>query len=78
MAFLFQWVRDVRRGLFFWLPKKHRSVTTQILLPDMILRCDTENKGNKTILSDIVFVRQDAKKGARSTMALDRRCFFFK
>ena len=27
------------------------------------------------ILTDIVFVRQDAKKGPRSTMALDRRWF---
>ena len=48
---------------FFLSPKKHRSVTTKILLPDMFLRCDTKNIRNFTILTDIVFVRQDAKKG---------------
>ena len=46
--------------------KVHRSVTTKILLPDMFF-------GR---LTDIVFVRQDAKKEPRSTMALDRRWFF--
>ena len=28
------------------------------------------------VLTDFVFVRQDAKKGPRFTMALDRRWFF--
>ena len=32
--------------------------------------------GNYTTLTDIVFVRRDAKRGPRSTMALDRRWFF--
>ena len=43
---------------FFWSHKMHRSVTTNILLPDMfVIR---GNIGNCAILTDIVFVRQDA------------------
>ena len=44
---VFRWVplsvlsRDVRCGLFFGPKKMHPSVTTQILLPDMFVRCDT-------------------------------------
>ena len=53
--------RDVRRGLF-WSHKVHRSVTTDILLQDMFLRCDTRHKGNLTKLTDIVFVRQEEKR----------------
>ena len=74
--------KDVRRGLFLSPPKKkHRSVPTKILLPDTFLRCDTQkkkkkNKGNYTNLTDVVFVRQDAKTVPRSTVALDRRWFF--
>ena len=33
--------RGVRRGLFLVPKKKHRFVTTKILLPDMFFRCDT-------------------------------------
>ena len=40
-----------------------RSVTTKILLPDMFLQCDTNKHGKLRNLTDIVFVRQDAKKG---------------
>ena len=54
-------VSDVRRGLFL-SQKMHRSVTTNILLLDMFLRCDSINIGNYAIL--------------RITMALDRRWFF--
>ena len=55
----------------------HRSVTTKILLVDMFLQCDTKNIGNIRNLTDIIFVRQDAKKkGPRSKIALDRRWFF--
>ena len=54
----------------------HRSVTTKILLQDMFLRCDSKNTGQLHNFTDIVFVRQDAKKGPRSTMVMDRRWFF--
>ena len=67
--------RDVRRGLFL-SQKMHRSVTAKHLLPDMFLRCDTKKHWKLRNLTDIVFVRQDARKGPRSTMALYRRCFF--
>ena len=57
--------------------KMHRSVTVNILLPDMFLRCDTrKHEKIMQVLTDFVFVRQDAKKGPRFTMALDRRWFF--
>ena len=48
-----------------WSKKWHRSVTTNILLPDMFLRCD-KNIGNYPILTDLVFVRLDAKKRERA------------
>ena len=68
-------LRDVRRGLFFWAQKIHRSVTAKILLPDMFLRCDTRKFKKLRIFDGYRVVRQDAKKGPRSTMALDRRRF---
>ena len=45
----------------------------QHLLPDMFVRCDArKHRHYFSILTDVVFVRQDAKKGPRSTMALGR------
>ena len=55
--------------------KMHRSVTTK----NLHLTCppDGYEKHRKLRnLTDIVFVRHDAEKGPRSTMALDPRCFF--
>ena len=65
------WARNVRRGLFS-VAKKHRYDFF-----DVFFRCDTTKHRKLSNLTDIVFVRQDAKKKRqRSTMALDRRCFF--
>ena len=49
--------RDVRRGI----RKMHRSVTTK-KKGDMFVRCDTGKHGNLHMLTDIAFVRQDAKR----------------
>ena len=48
----------------------------KILLPHMFLRYDRRKHEKLHKLTDIVLVRQEAKKGPRSTMALDRRWFF--
>ena len=66
------------RGLFFCLPKNapfrdHENSFTGHVPP----MCYEKHR-NLRNLTDIALVRQDAKKGPRSTMALDRRCFFFK
>ena len=63
--------RDVRRGLVL-VKKKHRSVTTNIVLPDIFFRCDT-NKGNyASFLCD-----KTQKKRPRYTMAFGSSMFFF-
>ena len=72
-----QWSRAVRRGLFFLSHTMHRSVATKILLPDMFFRCDTKNIGNYENFDGYRFcATRRKKKGPRSAMALDRRCFF--
>ena len=67
---------DVRRGLFFWSQKMHRSVTTKILLPDMFLRCDTKTSKITQFDGYRFLCDKTQKKEPRSTMALDRRWFF--
>ena len=56
-------------------PEMHRSVTTNILLPDMFLRCDTKQHWQLCNFDGYRSVRQDTRKGPRSTMASDRRWF---
>ena len=53
--------RDVHRGIVL-SQNMHHSVTTKMLVPDMFFRCDTRNIGKYSILTDIVFVREDAKR----------------
>ena len=61
----------MRRGLLF-VPKNapfrdHENYFTRYVPP-----MGYEIVGNYAMFTDIVFVRQDAKKGPHSTMALDR------